>query len=462
MSRDAILITLAGLLWTVSASAADAADERYELNVDPADGRVVKVASQLQVTGSLYTQPGKDKALKLEVDAKFGYDERRLPGAGRDAKGLRAARYYDQASSSIHAGDRLSNHTLRDDLRLIVAEGKSDGLELFSPSGPLTYDELELLRTPGDGLLATALLPEGAVEVGESWKPGDWVMSCLTGIEAAEKTALLCRLEAVDERVARVSVEGEITGVVLGTPAHVKLAGRYLFDLDQRLLKRLEFTQIEKRSIGAVSPGLDLSARVIVVQAVNPRPRRLTEQDLAQVPLEANAASKLLVFDAPAWSVRFHHDRHWHLFHQNAELAILRLIDEGQPIAQCNIKRLADAGRGKHVSEEEFESDVRRGLGKNLQEIVQAEKLKLQEGLFVYRLVAVGAATRENEKKEPISSPMQWVYYLVANEEGRQLSLVFTIDATLAEKLESRDIAIVGGLEFLAAGPKLTPVKASK
>jgi hypothetical protein len=83
----------------------------------------------------------------------------------------------------------------------------------------------------------------------------------------------------------------------------------------------------------------------------------------------------------------------------------------------------------------------------------------LKEGLFVVRVVAVGTVERRNAKNEPEAAPMQWIYYLVANSDGRQIAFVFSLDPKQAEDLDNRDLSIVAGIEFLAprAKPALAP-----
>ncbi|MSR59689.1 MAG: hypothetical protein EXS05_18945 [Planctomycetaceae bacterium] len=454
--NNALLIVAIGVL-LVAATQVTSAAEQYALTEDATDQRIFRVEAQLEVSGNLFTQPGPEKALKLMVNARFAFDERRREGAGREAQAFRSVRHYEQAMAAIEAGTQLSNYSLRDRLRLIVAQGEAGGVELFSPSGPLTYDELELLRTPGDCLAMLTLLPDSKVEIGESWQPSEWVMALLSGVEAAEKSSLKCKLDSVEKSTARVTVTGSITGAVLGASATISIEGFFLYDLGRHHIRRIELTQTEKRSIGTVSPGLDVSAKVAVTRTMHSRPQRLTDRNLDELPLDSNDANRLLMFDAPAWNVRFYHDRRWHLFHQSSEAAILRLLDKGGLIAQCNIKKLPDAAPGRHVAQGEFKADIQRTLGKDFQEFAQDDTLKLREGLFVYRVVAVGTVTRANDKKEPVANPMQWHYYLVANDEGRQLAFVFTVDPKLIDDLDSRDLSIVGGLEFFAPPDSSAP-----
>jgi len=438
------------------------AAERAELREDPADLRIRAVTADLNVSGKLFPEPGPDKALKLQVEARFEYAERRLTGTGREAQSLRCVRYYDQARASIQADNQISNRSLRESQRLIVAQGQLEGTEIFSPSGPLTYNELELLRIPGDTLPILGLLPDSAVELDETWKPAAWVLPLLLGIEAVEKGELTCKLETLQPGQARVGFRGDVLGATVGAAAGVQVEGHLIYDREQKLVSRIEIRQTEKRSVGTVSPGLDVVAKATITRAVMARPSRLTDKEIAVLPLEPNAAMRLLLLDAPAWNVRFFHDRRWHLFHQTAEVALLRLLDQGGFVAQCNIKKLPDAEPGQHASEDQFQSDIQRTLGKNFQQIVNAEKLSLKDGLFVFRVVAVGTVDRKNAKNEPESSPMQWIYYLVANSDGRQLALVFSVDPKQADSLENRDLSIVAGLEFLAPRSKPAPAKAAR
>jgi hypothetical protein len=436
------------------------AAERVELREEVADARVRNVAVELNVEGKLFPEPGPDKAIKLAVEARFKYAERRLAGTAREAASLRAVRHYNLAKAVIEAGEQTSNSALRKSQRLIVAHGQLDGIELFSPSGPLTYGELELLRIPGDSLALVGLLPDAAVEVEETWKAPDWVLPLLTGIEAVEKGELKCRLESATAEEAQITVSGDVTGAVAGAAAVLRVEGRLVYDRGQKLISRVELTQTEKRAIGAVSPGLDVVAKVTLTRQIADRPSHLTDRDLADLPLEPNDANRLLMFDAPAWNVRFYYDRVWHLFHQTSEVALLRLLDKGGLIAQCNIKRLVDAEPGKHVSLEQFQADIQETLGKHFQEIVRTERLKLKDAQYVARVIVAGTVERKNAKQELELAPVQWIYYLVASRDGRQLSFVFSVDPAQAKDLDNRDLAIVTGLEFLT--PRAAPTPAVK
>lgn len=434
-----------GLSWTAPRTTAA---DRVTLEDDPGDPRVYEVATKLEVSGKIFPQPGPKSALPLKVSAGFRLRERRTEGTGRQAQSLRSIRHYEQAGASITAGNQVSNVSLRDEARLILAEGSDTGVDLSSPSLPLKIEELELLRTAGDSLFISALLPREAVESGDSWKPAAWILPAWTGIEAVEKSSLSCSLAKLDTRIAQIRFQGEVIGAVFGAAAKVTVEGEVEFDLAQRHWTKLTLRQSEKRAVGTVSPGLDVLATVETNRGIAKSEQRLSAANLKGVPLVSNDATKLVVLEAPLWNLRFYHSRQWHLLNQNSDSATLRFVEKGDLLAQCTLKRLPDADPGEHVSEQVFRTDIEKTLAKNLEKLVQAERITTAANLYTYRVVARGSIKTTNDKDEEVLQPMLWHYYLVADPRGRQLAVVFTFTPEHAERFANRDLELIGNLEF--------------
>lgn len=424
--------------------------ERVELDEPVTDPRVFHVEGRLEVTGQLQTptKDGKAVALKLTVNANWNYYERRLPGLGRDAEAFRSVRKYNEAAAKIQVAEQTSNPRLRPAQSLIVAEGRREGIRYFSPSGPLTSTEQDLLDTEADSLAALALLPDDPVDVGDEWKPREWVLQFLVGVEAVEKTSLKCRLESIKDGLASVIIEGEIVGGILGSATEIKVSGHYTFDVGRHYLSRLELTLAEKRSVGAVSPGTDVTARVHIERVPEDFPG-LSEKSLAEVPLEPNQASLLLSFEPPGLGARCYYDRNWHLFHSGRNISVLRLLDKGSLIAQCNISPLDPAEPGKHMPEEQFKRDVERALGKDFRQILQADVVPTDGKQFIYRVTAAGETRQETKDGQATITPIQWMYYLVASPTGQQVVLAFTVEAQLLDRLGTQDLALASSIEFL-------------
>ncbi|MCA9116822.1 MAG: hypothetical protein KDA79_17200 [Planctomycetaceae bacterium] len=432
------------LLTTILVPAVTAA-ETYTL--EEQDGQAFLVSNTVQVKGALQTslREGKAASLPLDVKATLVYYSRMLPPAGRDARNWRALRDYRQAESTIKVDDNTTSARLRESRNLVVAEGQQDGITFYSPKGAMEHGEWELLRMPGDVLATLPLLPRTAVEIGESWQPDSWVTQCLTGTEAVLKSDLTCTLDSVSGQVAKVSFKGTLEGAIDGAQTELELSGHYLFDLNRKLIKAVELTQKEKRSVGAVSPGMDVTATVKVERQPVSSPDTLADAALAAIPLDAAAEAMRFEFRS-LWNVYFHYDRDWHIFHQSATVAVLRLLDKGSLIAQCNISPIPPAAPGGHTAEDQFQADIRESLGERLVEITKAEQLKTGDDRYLYRVTAEGRAGKID---------MQWIFYLCAAPDGRQVSFVFAVEKGLIEKLDNRDLGIVSNVQFLTpAAPR--------
>jgi len=425
--------------------------QTYEFSEPINDARTFHVDSTIKVDGQLETavKSGKSRTLKLDVEGKLQYLERRLPGTGRDAEALRSLRYYESATANIDVQGQKTFARGRDKHRMIVAEGTTEGLSLHSPVDPLMPSELELLNSPGDSLPVLALLPQSDVEVGEVWTPDRWVLQSLTGLEAVLKSELTCKLESVEDKLALISFQGKIEGATVGAQTEIAVTGKLQFRVNDNFISQLEMEQTEDRSVGSVSPGMKVTARVNWNRTLAATPGPLTDEALAAIPLETKPEAKHLSFEPP-WDVRLLLPRDWYVFHQTSQVAVLRLLEKGSLIAQANISKIPAVKAGSHTSEEQFQQDIRTSLGDKLVKILKAENLSPADGRFIHRVTVAGKA---NE------IPVQWIYYLCAAPSGRQISFVFTVDEKLVDQLANRDTDLVLSLVFLE--PKPAPVQAS-
>ncbi len=302
-----------------------------------------------------------------------------------------------------------------------------------------------------DSLTAVALLPADRVEVGDKWDAPLWALQFLTAVEAVEKGELKCTLETAQDEVAKVTFVGEIKGGILGASSEIKLEGHYLYDLKQHCLTHLELTQNEVRSVGAVSPGLKVNAKVVLDRKPDDNPG-LTDATVEAIPREAKPESLLLSMDASDWGIKLYHDRLWHLFHQGTTVAVLRLMDKGSLVAQCNVSPIGPAPAGKHIGEQQFQEDVQKAIGADFQKIEKAEVIPTQDKRFVYRVIAVGDASQKTSKGVT-KVAVNWIYYLIADADGRQMVLVFTVENTLVERFQNRDINLALGIDFQPRKP---------
>lgn len=407
------------------------------------DERTFSVRSRLKVEGTTLTAgtDGKASSLKTNVDGKLTYLERRLPPGGREAEALRSLRSFQLAEAEITVGDRVTVNRLDRAAQTVVAEGKREGVRVYATSGPMTYENVELLRTPGDSLALLALLPSQEVDATSTWTPASWVLPCLVGLEAVTESSLQCRIDKLDSQFAIIAFQGRAQGAVLGAITKIDVSGQIAFDLAKKHIRQAVVDQEEDRAIGAVSPGMKVKAKVYVDRAPTTTPQPLNDSALSRVPIIAEPTHLALWFDAP-WGLRFAYDRHWHVFHQKDNVAVLRLMDAGSLVAQCNVSPMPSLAAGKQTSMDQFQNDIRTSLGASLKEIVEAAQTKTQSGIALYRVLARG----ESQKV-----PMHWLYYLCIAPDGRQTAFVFAVETRLAEQLANRDREMVESVLFVTS-----------
>lgn len=433
--RRTMLVWLCG--WALGA----AAGETYTLEEPVDDNRVYGIGMRMDVTGKVQTRSEKNELvdLPLSVTAAISYRERRMLGLGAAAESLRSVREYEQAQVDIEVADEKSTVKLPDALKLMAAQGRSSGAELYSLGGILSAQELDLVTPPCDSLGFIALLPLAPVEVGEEWKPAPWVAQFLARLEATETSELTCKLVKVENGAAEISFTGSAKGAVQGTPSQVTLAGSIDYDLKLKCITGAALRQTEKRDVGAVSPGLDVSARLRILRKPAQVAGRVSEVKVLDVAMTAppDAAMKLR-FESP-WTLSLLHSRDWHLFQQNEQVAIFRLLDQGLFVTQCNLSPIPSAKAGEHTSEQVFQNDIQQSLGTRLKVLGAGETLKSADDYYIYRITAEGVIGER---------PLTWIYYLIAAPSGRQASVMFAIDTPLVEKLGQRDREFVQSIRF--------------
>jgi hypothetical protein len=91
------------------------------------------------------------KPLALRVKTRLDYAER-VVAVDPEGKARRALRWVVQAASAINGEIRPQASALRPEVALLVAEPRDGAVFVWSPGGPLTRSELELVQAAGDPL----------------------------------------------------------------------------------------------------------------------------------------------------------------------------------------------------------------------------------------------------------------------------------------------------------------------
>ncbi len=450
-----ILPALLGVLLSVSPSmAGDLAKQKLSLSTNRATDSLDRIEASLEVSGKMHVlnEDSELEELKLAVLANLVYDERSLLVPVSPKAPMRSVRHYEKAMAAIEVDDYEIHPTLRDDRRIIavdVDEGKST---LYSPAGPLDHDELDLTDIPANTLILDRLLPPYRVAVDESWKHSDELVSVLLGLDAVSSNRIESTISSVKDSIALVELSGDVQGAIHGVATEIQIRAKYQFDL---LAKRITWFGLlvqEKRSVGHVGPGLDIVARLqMKITPIEESPH-LTDAALDGFTLEPAEESSWLSYESVAGGWQLLNDRRWFVTSDEPKAAVLRMIDAGEFVAQCNISSLPQANVEKLPSLSRFQEDIEAGLGESFGQFLSAKQETNDSGYRVFRVVVDGDASEV---------PIQWVYYLVADQTGRQLTMVFIVEAELVERLTGADEQLAAAVQFVdrttATLPTLAP-----
>jgi hypothetical protein len=400
------------------------------------------------------------KPLSLDVKTRVVFLERILSveGASDDqerVKGgkIKAVRWVKQAASAINGEVRPTAAVLRPDLALLVAEKiPGNGTVLVvSPVGPLTRAELELVQDLGDPLSLAELLPRVGMEAGQSWKLPTSAAVSLTGYDLVKASTLEATLERLDEKEAILRIKGEVEGSVLGGPGKITCQGTAQFDRAAGMVTMLELNRTESRQPGPVEAGLDVRSTLTVRRMPSTLPQELTDTALKEFPLDTGQERQLLQLVSPDSKYNLLHDRQWHTYWDDPKLVVLKRIEKGQVVAQCNLAAGPPAGKGRHQDPNRFRDDIRTSLKQRFVQFLGAGEVEGDPaGGFRYK---VGVQGREGELS------VLWNYYLIASPQGDQLLATFTMAEEDAKTFLDQDLEIIGSLQWYAPPPDNSPPK---
>jgi hypothetical protein len=432
--------------------------EKYALQPQSRIGQVDQVQVSVQVGGDLkLVTEGKSKTLPMSVVATLKYDEQLL--AVDDAqRPARSVRFYDESTAVIKVDKGGQKPTLDKGRRLVVAEqpSKSAAAALYCPASALTREELDLIDVPGNTLLVNSLLPVDPVAVGEAWKLADQTLAELLGLEAVSFTDVKSVLEGVDSGIAQIAAGGAISGAVGGVSTEIQFKAKYKFDLGVQRVTYLAMLIKEKRAVGHVGPGLDTVAKVIVRVTPTERSASLTDEVVKSLPPAMTPKLSRLSYSSIGGQFRFLYDRRWVLTSDDPKLAVFRLVDRGELVAQCNVSAVP-ATQARPVALTEFQRDIQNSLGTNFGQFVSASQSTSEAGYTILRVVAHGVVSQ---------LPIEWIYYLIADDKGGRVSLAFTLEESLQERFDKADRSFASVLRIAPAAktavkpaPKQSPQK---
>jgi len=388
-------------------------------------GSCSQVKTVFEAAGQLRFRAGSAvKELPTQVVANFSYDEKQLPGE----TGLLAARHYRSAEAKILIDKTTTPVTLHPECRDVVVEATDAQPNLYSPTRALAADQLDLLQVPATSLLIEQLLPGKELKTGETWTTEHTPWAGLLNLDAVSKSEVVGTLVAVDAATssARIEFKGLVQGAVGGVASDIDVAGRATFDLRQNRITWLGLVIKERRAIGHVEPGVEMTAKLQMSVASIPEPAELGWARIEDVPNPTPPEALLLRLESTRGRYQLRHERRWHVMSDRDEVLSLRMVDRGDLVAQCNITSVAGSDAGKRPGLAEFQADIRRSLGSNFEQFAAAGESQNSLGHTILRVEAIG-------KVDDLD--ITWRYFLVLDGTGRQVVFAFTCETPMLERL---------------------------
>jgi hypothetical protein len=423
--------------------AATAKVKKYGFKNGREPGQIDRVKVQLKVSGEMINiVDRKEQREKMSVDCDLDYNEKTLEIPAKDENISRSIRSYNKAEAAIKVGEMDFKPTLSPERTLIVDEITPQSVLLFSPRGPLTYKELELIDVQFDSLLMDRFLPDKHLAIGDSWKPSEKLLAQLLGLDEVGQSDVQCVLKEVTDKLVRFEMTGKVSGAIDGVTSEIEIQARYRFILQNNRIDWLGMRIVEQRRSSPVSDGFNTVAILQMSIVPKGQSENLSEAELKDLPMRSTPELIRLshVSKQGGWEVT--HDRNWYIFRDKQDLAILRRLENGEVIAQGHISSLPQATPDKLVTLEEFQEDVKKALAKEFKEFVEAGQSFDDSKRRILRVVLRGEASE---------LPITWVYYHIADQQGRQMACVFTFEEKYADRFGNADQKLIESLRFIDA-----------
>ena len=271
----------------------------------------VKTAGRLGVPTGPKTPP---RMVATSGVSRLSYDERVLPADEPGA--VKTVRAYREVDFRRLVGGEVQDTGIRPSVRRMVVIRSGDRKAPFSPDGPLTWNEIDVVAAdvfcPAT---VTGLLSAGAVRPGQGWTATPAAVAELTNITQVEQGGLgityVGPTTVGGRKVARLRMSGSVRGVDKDGPCVHRLEGTAYFDMDGRFLSYLSIKGTHDLLDGNGQTAGQVEGQFVMTRTVTPPPPGLSDAGLAGVDTKPGTENTLLLYDNPAFGLRLLYPRGW-------------------------------------------------------------------------------------------------------------------------------------------------------
>ncbi len=325
--------------------------------------------------------------------------------------------------------------------RLIVARVQSDSaqrLQMASISAVLKQSELDLIRNQADPLTFASMFTRKDIRLGDKWKISSDSVAEFLAVDQVYENDVQFLLKDLSNGIAKIYLVGSVKAEVDDVTTEIELSGIALINIKNKHLTALRTTINEKRRPGQVAPGFEGQTKIdLKMESQNSVPE-LSNDALAQI--SSKQVERRIKWESAAAQFQVIYDPRWRIIASENDAAVLRYVDRGDLLAQCNIVELPARPADNPLKLEQFKTEVAKIIeAEESAKVVADEELKTSTGLTALRVVVEGV-----EEKVPV----QWIYYHVAAADGRRLTYVFTLEQEIADRFAAADKRLVNETVF--------------
>ena len=357
----------------------------------------------------------------------------------QNAELIRSIRYYGKVATQIKIAQNTISGSLRKDRRLVIDQLQLDDHLLYCPQGPLTRDELDMLNVQLSPTTLRRLLPTDPLTVGATWNITFATLAPILVIDAISKNEVIGTLLSVKDGRAQLRFQGKVEGAIDGVGTAIELQITAEYDMQRQRFLQAKLSMAEKREIGDVQPGLDVTATIDLQLKPVSELSVVTPAVVEHWNRSSPVGAERILLSPHGTPIELLVDRSWHVMLDQRELFMMRCVEQGELIAQCSVVHLPPPTSGETMTLTRFQKQIQSSLGERFSQFATATQSTHESGGRLYRIVVVGLV---NE------IPFQWIYYHITDPRGNQSAIVFTIANERVEQFADQDRQLVKTIKF--------------
>lgn len=413
------------------------AQESVNLEIKFAQGVQARIACDYSHSGSVIVNnadQGKIVSLPLDVDAKMTFFQ-------LTTSDEQTIRFFESASGKIKLEKGMTNPSLDASNRLIVARLKANPggvVEMASMVGVLEQAELELILNPADPMTLAAVFNKTDVKEGDQWNPSTFALAKMLRVHQIKESNVKLLLKKVDADSARIYIMGSVLADVFDVTTRMEISGIAIIDQQSHTLSSIKLDIRETRAPGQIAPGFEGKTK-IDIRITDASTTQLSNSALAKHTKNQKIRQRIK-WQSKSGNFTVNFDPRWKMIATEDDAAILRYIEKDELLAQCNIVQLPSRPADKPLTLNVYKKEVAKVLADDKHaSLISAASVPTLTGDSALRIVVGG-------KEDGLD--VNWFYYLVSSDDGRQVTFVFTMAKSVSQRVTPIATQLINEFEF--------------